>query len=111
MSKARLKLITREWRDVMTILHVELSNPDRKTCLFVPHSLFLDYKLAKLYLIDMFMHLPTLKIAQLCNKQKMITFSYGIPLLSGVVEEGTILLLFQLERVRFLLLFSYITTT
>ena len=75
MSKARLKLITREWRDVMTILHVGLSNPDRKTCLFVPHSLFLDYKLAKLYLIDTFMHLPTLRNAQLCNKQKMITFS------------------------------------
>ena len=30
---------------------------------------------------------------------------------TGVVEEGTILQLFQLERVRFLLLFSYITTT
>ena len=75
----------------MTILHVELSNPDWKTCLFVPHSLFLDYKLAKLYLIDMFMHLPILKNVQLCNKQKMITFDRGFPILmNGAIEEVTI---------------------
>lgn len=37
------------------------------------------------------MHLPTLKNVQLCNKQKMITFDRGFPILmNGAIEEVTI---------------------